>query len=169
MSTELTLRLAEPSDSDAMAALYGAARRAAVPAMPPSVHTAGEDRARFSDQLADQLADREHEAWLAEQDRSLVGFALVTATWLDALYVRPGSQREGVGGALLEVVKAVRPGGFGLWVFESNEPARAFYRRHGLVEREHTDGSGNEEGQPDLRMVWPAAGRVVQEPPRSRV
>ena len=55
---------------------------------------------------------------------------------------------------LLDLVKAMRPGGFSLWVFESNTPAQAFYTRHGLVEREHTDGSGNEEREPDLRMEW---------------
>ena len=164
MSTELTLRPAGPDDSDAIAALYAAARQAAVPAMPPAVHTAEEDRAWF----ADRLSDGEHEAWLAEQDDSLLGFALVTATWLDALYVRPGSQRAGVGAALLDVVKALRPDGFGLWVFESNDPARSFYDRHGLVELERTDGSANEEGAPDVRMAWPGlAPSVVSEGPET--
>jgi chorismate mutase len=45
-------------------------------------------------------------------------------------------------------------------VFETNLAARRFYRRHGLVELEHTDGSGNEEGAPDLRMAWPGADPV---------
>ncbi len=53
------------------------------------------------------------------------------------------------------MAKSLRPEGFCLWVFEANEPARAFYRRHGLVELEHTDGSTNEERTPDLRMAWP--------------
>jgi chorismate mutase len=56
---------------------------------------------------------------------------------------------------LLELAKAQRPDGFGLWVFESNVPARAFYARYGLVELERTDGAGNEERRPDVRMVWP--------------
>ncbi|NUR05809.1 MAG: chorismate mutase [Nocardioidaceae bacterium] len=56
---------------------------------------------------------------------------------------------------LLDVVTATRPGGFCLWVFESNHAARAFYARHGLVELERTDGSGNEEKAPDLRLAWP--------------
>ena len=38
-----------------------------------------------------------------------------------------------------------------------NEPARAFYARHGLVELERTDGSANEEQAPDIRMAWPGA------------
>ena len=61
------------------------------------------------------------------------------------------------------MVKAQRPRGFALWVFESNERARAFYRRHGLVELEHTDGADNMERSPDLRMAWPGRrpGRVL--------
>ena len=36
-----------------------------------------------------------------------------------------------------------------------NAPARGFYARRGLVELERTDGSGNEERAPDVRMAWP--------------
>jgi chorismate mutase len=79
----------------------------------------------------------------------------VSPDWLEDLYVDRSAQRAGVGGALLDVVKAQRPGGFCLWVFESNEPARAFYRARGLVDLERTDGAGNEEKAPDIRMAWP--------------
>lgn len=148
---DVTLRPAQREDADRIAALYTAVRVAAVPAMPPAVHTAEEDRAFF----ARQLGDGEHDAWVAEAGEDLVGFALLSRTWLVGLYVDPRVQRSGVGSALLEVVKAQRPGGFGLWVFESNEPARSFYSRHGLVALERTDGAGNEERAPDLKMVWP--------------
>ncbi len=60
-----------------------------------------------------------------------------------------------LGAALLDVAKSELPDGFCLWVFESNAGARSFYRRHGLVELEHTDGSGNAEQSPDVRMAWP--------------
>jgi chorismate mutase len=56
---------------------------------------------------------------------------------------------------LLDLVKSRRPDGFGLWVFASNAPARAFYLRHGLIELETTDGRDNQEHAPDVRMVWP--------------
>ena len=49
-------------------------------------------------------------------------------------------------------MKARRPGGFCLWVFESNEPARAFYRARDLVDLERTDGATNEEKAPDIRI-----------------
>nr|WP_237448340.1 GNAT family N-acetyltransferase [Nocardioides flavescens] len=99
------------------------------------------------------------DVWVAEDVADgapvLLGYARADAAWLDDLYVDPSAQRGGIGSALLDLVKAARPDGFCLWVFESNHPARAFYRRHRLLELERTDGSANEERAPDLRMVWP--------------
>ena len=39
-------------------------------------------------------------------------------------------------------------------MFESNVGARRLYARRGLVEVERTDGAGNEEKAPDVRMAW---------------
>jgi chorismate mutase len=117
--------------------------------MPPGVHT----DAAVEHWLGSRLgADT---VWIAEMDGHGVGYARFTETWLDDLYVVPECARQGVGTALLELVKAQRPRGFCLWVFEMNEPARGFYAQHGLVELERTDGAGNEEKQPDVRMAWP--------------
>ncbi len=80
---------------------------------------------------------------------------MVDPVWLDHLFVRPDAKGEGIGSMLLDLVKGLRPHGFCLWVFESNTPARAFYGHRGLVELERTDGSGNEEKAPDIRMAWP--------------
>jgi chorismate mutase/ribosomal protein S18 acetylase RimI-like enzyme len=155
MSTEvdLVVRPAAPEDSRALADLYSAARVAAVPTMPPARHTNDEDRAWFATRLA---ADNQ-EAWVALRGDAVVGYALITRTerWLDHLFVRPDLKGGGVGSALLDIVKATQPDGFCLWVFESNEPARAFYAQRGLVELERTDGSGNEERSPDIKMAWP--------------
>ena len=146
---DLLVRPAEPEESDTLAALYGRSRAAA--AMPPAVHSAAEDRGWF----AGILRNGQHEAWLAERDGVPLGYALVRAAWLDQLFVNPDAQGAGVGGLLLDTVKGLRPDGFCLWVFESNAPARAFYAHRGLVELERTDGSGNEEKSPDVRMAWP--------------
>lgn len=151
---DLTLRPAAPDDLAAVAEVHLAARSAAeaTGAMPSGVHPPEEVRAWVAGW---DLTT--YDVWLAESggDRpDVVGYARFDATWLDDLYVVPGRQGEGVGGMLLELVKARRPAGFGLWVFESNLPARAFYRRHGMVERERTDGSANEERAPDIRMEW---------------
>jgi chorismate mutase/GNAT superfamily N-acetyltransferase len=148
----LTVRAAEASDAQAMADLYTAARVAAVPQMPPAMHTNAEDRAWFAARLA---PDDRSEAWVAEDATGLLGYALFTETWLDHLFVRADRTGTGVGGVLLDLVKSLRPRGFCLWVFESNTGARRFYARHGLVELEHTDGSANEEKAPDVRMAWP--------------
>lgn len=149
--SELTLRPAGRADLAAVAEVHLAARAAAYPAMPRDVHPPDEARAWVAGWDLGRYA-----VWVAEQD-GLLGYARFDDVWLDDLYVVPDAQGAGVGGALLDVVKAERPGGFCLWVFESNEPARGFYRRHGLVELEHTDGSTNDELAPDLRMAWPGA------------
>ena len=75
--------------------------------------------------------------------------------WLNGLYVAPDAAGSGVGSTLLDLVKAIRPNGFCLWVFESNTPAREFYRRRGLLDLERTDGSANMERTPDIKMAWP--------------
>lgn len=150
---DLVLRPAEPEDATPLADLYSGARVAAVPMMPPAMHTNAEDRAWF----AAQLVAPGREAWVAETDGETVGYALLHDDWLDHLFVRPDVLGQGVGSALLDLVKSLRPGGFCLWVFESNQGARRFYLRHGLVQLERTDGSGNEESAPDLKMAWPGA------------
>ena len=134
---DLTLRLAGPDDLSAIADLFLASRAAAVPQMPPVDDEA--DARKWV--LSWDLGPRE--VWLAVAGTGVVGFAALEDSWLSGLYVAPERMRDGVGSALLDVVKAQRPHGFALWVFESNVRARAFYRRHGLVELEHTDGADN--------------------------
>ena len=92
--------------------------------------------------------------WVAERDGELLGFATCTPTFLDGLYIRPDLKGQGIGSLLLDVVEATHPDGYELWVFESNTGARRLYERRGLVEVERTDGSGNEEKSPDIRMAW---------------
>jgi chorismate mutase/GNAT superfamily N-acetyltransferase len=150
---DLVLRPATTADASEVAELYLATRRAAEPAMPPQVHTAESVLAHLTAAIV------EKEAWVAASDE-ILGFAVLDTAFLDALYVGPDHQGFGIGTALLDLAKARRPDGFALWVFASNAPARGFYRRHGLVELEHTDGSGNEERSPDVRMAWPGQDPV---------
>jgi chorismate mutase/GNAT superfamily N-acetyltransferase len=146
---DLQVRPAEIGDAVAIADVWTRSRRAASPAMPPPTRPAEQAAAHLATLLPDA------DAWVALVRDEVAGFALCRGEWLDMLYVAPERAAEGVGSALLESVKHHRPEGFGLWVFESNGPARRFYRRRGLVELERTDGSGNEEGRPDVRVVWP--------------
>ena len=160
MSTEpdgpidLVLRPATTDDAEQLTELYIPTRRAAEPGMPPQQHTGESVLAHTTGEIV------EKEVWVAESD-TLLGFATLDRAFLDALYVGPDHQGFGVGTALLDLAKARRPEGFALWVFAGNDRARGFYRRHGLVELEHTDGSGNEERSPDVRMAWPGDDPVA--------
>ena len=147
---DLILRPAEESDAAAVADVHLAARRAAP--MPPPVHNDGAVRFWLDGRI--QSSDA---VWVAEVDGVVGGYARFTDSWLDDLYVAPALAGRGVGSALLDLVKQQRPGGFCLWVFDMNTPARDFYARRGLIELEHTDGSANEERSPDLKMAWPGA------------
>ena len=148
----MQLRPATTADLEVIADVHLASRHAAGEAFPPSVHTPDEVRGwvRTWDLTT-------YDVWLAQSADRVVGYARCTTTWLDDLYLLPEAQGRGVGSALLDRVKEERPAGFGLWVFESNLPARDFYRRRGFVELEHTDGSANDERAPDIKMVWPGS------------
>jgi GNAT superfamily N-acetyltransferase len=148
--TAVTVRPAGPEDAQAIADLYTAARVDAVPQMPPALHTNAEDRAY----VARRVTEADVTIWVAEQGSELLGFATCTPTFLDGLYVRTDLLGQGIGSLLLDVVEATHPDGYELWVFESNAGARRLYERRGLVEVERTDGSGNEEKAPDIRMAW---------------
>jgi GNAT superfamily N-acetyltransferase len=155
------IRRGEAEDGPAIATLYTAARVHAVPQMPPAMHTAEEHVAFYSH----RLGEPEVTAWLAEAGGELLGFALCTPTFLDGLYIRPDLKGQGIGSLLLDVVEATHPDGYELWVFESNVGARRLYERRGLVEVERTDGSGNEERAPDIRMAWRPREPVSPLPP----
>lgn len=158
-ATDLTLRPGTTEDADALAALLTLTRRAAVPMMPPSVHTPQEDHAWIEQQLAG-----EREVWVAEAEGELVAYLILEPGWLHSLYVRPDLKGQGIGTFLLDFVKQRMPDGFALWVFVSNEPAQRFYRRHGLVEVRRTDGADNDEKAPDIEMAWPGTDRAEDEP-----
>jgi chorismate mutase/GNAT superfamily N-acetyltransferase len=102
----------------------------------------------------DSLLDGHNEVWLACRGEEVLGFVLLRGHWLNLLFVHPDRPARGVGAALMDLVKALRPQGFGLRVFQANTRARDFYLRHGLVELEITDGSSYSDGQPDLQMAW---------------
>ena len=137
-------------DAVACADLYLRSRDAAVPRVPPLVHDADDVRRWMASHVL-----RTCETWLAEDDDGpIVGLMVLHGEWVEQLYVAPERSGHGVGGTLLELAKERRPDGLQLWVFQTNAPAIRFYERHGFVEAERTDGAGNEERSPDIRMTW---------------
>jgi ribosomal protein S18 acetylase RimI-like enzyme len=90
---------------------------------------------------------------VARDDRQPVGFLARQGGHVQALHVAAAARGQGVGRALLDEVKAAEPA-IELWTFQANGRALAFYGREGLVEAERTDGSGTDEGLPDVRLIW---------------
>jgi len=117
---------------------------------------------RVPDEAAAPIAARirEHEeVWVAEEEGRLLGFlGIERSTNLDApvlekLYVEPAEQNRGIGLALLEMAKELRPAELYLWVFQKN-PARRLYERNGFVLVKLTDGADNMEREPDALYRW---------------
>jgi chorismate mutase/GNAT superfamily N-acetyltransferase len=156
---DLTVRPGTRQDADALATLYLQARAAAYPAIPHTVHPPDDVR-RWWRSRFDAAEDSAVEVWVAERDQAPVGLLLLEGDWLHSLYVAPGLTGQGIGTLLLDVAQSLRPGGLGLWVFARNVDAQRFYRRHGFVEVRRTDGSDNEEREPDVEMAWPDPGSM---------
>jgi putative acetyltransferase len=68
--------------------------------------------------------------------------------------VEPADQSRGVGSALLDQAKALRPQRLYLWVFQKNTGAIRFYERHGFRLVKLTDGAENMEREPDALYAW---------------
>jgi GNAT superfamily N-acetyltransferase len=151
---QVIIRRATSSDSAAAAELYLRARRAgsAEGTIPPLAHDDQEVRYWMAHVVIPRL-----ECWLAERATgSVVGMLVLDGDWIDQLYVDPHLTRDGIGAELIAVAKRERPDGLRLWTFVSNEGAQRFYLRHGFHEVERTDGSQNEEGEPDVQYAWDA-------------
>ena len=140
------IRRAEERDIAAVAKLLRAVRHATLPSL-PELHTPEEDLRFFRNTVFTQC-----EIFVAEATQ-IDGFIAFRVRFIDHLYVRPEHQRAGLGTALLKQATdsydALR-----LWVFQRNTGAIAFYRAHDFREVERSDGSRNEERQPDVLMEW---------------
>jgi GNAT superfamily N-acetyltransferase len=119
----------------------------------PDLHTPAEDLAFFRDKVL-----RDAEVTLAGVAGRPVGFMAEAPGWIEHLYVSPDCWRAGIGSRLLREAMD-RQSRLDLWTFQRNAMARAFYERHGFKAQEETDGSGNEEGEPDIRYRWVKADR----------
>jgi ribosomal protein S18 acetylase RimI-like enzyme len=148
----ITIRRGTVEDAAAVADVYLTSRRAAGALIPRGTHTDDDVRAWFV-----SIVLVEHEVWVAETARRIAGIMVLRGDSLDHLYVRPDAQRRGVGARLLDHAKR-RRGRLRLYTFESNEPARDFYEKHGFTPVAFGDGTANEEGAPDVLYEWKGAG-----------
>ena len=148
----VTLRTATTADGPAIAEVLISARVGMT--YLPLIHTDAE-AAPF---IAGVLGRSRVQVAVAEG--KVVGFAAVRAGWLDHLYILPEHQGAGIGTRLIAWAQEASPSGLDLWIFQRNTGARALYERHGWRVVALTDGSDNEEKQPDAHMRWRGDGCV---------
>lgn len=117
----------------------------------PRIHTRAED-VSFAGRMIDK-------GWviIAETDGLVTGFAAREAEEVHALYIAAHARRSGIGSALMDALKG-QAKRLSLWTFLANTEAQAFYGSQGFKTVEETDGAGNDEGLPDMRLEWTKGG-----------
>jgi GNAT superfamily N-acetyltransferase len=143
----VTLRRARPEDAQAIAVLLRETFRVSLPFL-PELHSPEEDLWFVRERML--VVD---EVWLADEGDALAGFIGFRDGWIDHLYVHPDWQGRGVGPVLLARPLASRQARR-LWTFQKNARARKFYEDRGFRLIRLTDGSGNEEKEPDALYEW---------------
>ncbi|MFF8377326.1 GNAT family N-acetyltransferase [Streptomyces sp. NPDC015661] len=144
----LVLRRAVDSDAPAVADVWLRSYTAALPSV-RRAHTDEEVRYWIR-----EIVVPGQETWVATVDDSVVAMMVLDGEDLDQLYIDPPWRGRGIGDRLVELAKERGAAGLTLWTFQVNTPACRFYERHGFVEAERTDGTRNEEREPDVRYVW---------------
>lgn len=142
---------AQPEDASEIAEIHRAARAAAMPWL-TVVHSPREVRHHFETVVLPGTDVR-----VAKIDGMISGFMALRGNWIDHLYLAPDTWRQGLGRRLLQEAMATRAE-LELWTFQRNDRARRFYESFGFKAVEFTDGSANEEREPDVRYVWMRSG-----------
>ena len=94
--------------------------------------------------------------WGRFDSDKLSGIIAFRDGWIEQLYVRPAFHGRGIGTELLDIAKGASER-LELWTFQRNAPARRFYEARGFMLVEETDGTRNEEKEPDARYAWTCA------------
>ena len=164
-SREFEVRRATAADAEMVADVWLRSFGGALPTV-RRAHSDDEVRSWIRDVV---VPDRE--TWVATVDGVVVAMMVLAAGGgsagsnrgdaagigeIDQLYVDPSAQGCGLGSRLVEIAKRRFPAGLELWTFQINATAHRFYERHGFVAVDRTDGSGNEEREPDIRYRWRA-------------
>lgn len=142
------LRRARPEDADELATLFLASRRDALPYL-REIHSDEETHTWMREVVLVTCR-----VWVVVQEGRLAGFLALRHEHVEHLYVLPGCQKRGVGSLLLDVAKVESPHRLSLYTFQRNTAARTFYDHRGFHTIAFGDGSGNEEGEPDVLYEW---------------
>ncbi len=145
------LRRLALADMDEAARVFRISFDQALPTL-KRLHTPDEDRAFFRERVFAAC-----EMWGAFADGAMTGFIAFREAWIDQFYVLPGAQGRGVGTSLLKVAQQAFDD-LQLWTFQRNAHARRFYEARGFALIRETDGSSNEEKEPDALYRWTRGG-----------
>jgi GNAT superfamily N-acetyltransferase len=141
------LRRLDFADMADAALVHRRAFDAALPTL-AGLHTPEEDRRFYAEQVFRACA-----IWGAYGGDRMLGIIAFRPDWIDQLYVQPEAQGVGIGTALLQLAQA-RHARLQLWTFQRNTRARRFYEARGFALVDETDGSRNEEREPDALYLW---------------
>ena len=130
-----------------VAKVFKASRLESLPYL-PNLHSEEEDIFFFSN-----VVFQDHEIYVAIEDQNIIGFIAFNSEWIDHLYLLPRVQNKGVGSQLLNIALK-NSTCLKLWTFQKNQSAQKFYEKHGFIELKRTDGTENEEKEPDILMEW---------------
>jgi GNAT superfamily N-acetyltransferase len=145
--TDIQIIQGKEGDAERVAKVFKASRFDALPYL-PELHTPEEDVNYFKN-----VVFRENEVFLALVSGDIVGFIAFNKEWINHLYLLPAVQRKGIGRQLLELAKnQTQP--LKLWTFQKNVRAQSFYAKHGFIIVKTTDGSENQEKEPDVLLQW---------------
>jgi len=141
------MRRLDLADMDEAACVFRWSFDQAMPSL-KGLHTPVEDRAFFGERLFAAC-----EMWGVFGHNGMKGFIAFREGWIDQLYVLPREQGQGAGSSLLVVAQRSFDS-LQLWTFQRNLRARRFYEAHGFSLVRETDGSDNEEKEPDALYLW---------------
>jgi putative acetyltransferase len=142
----LGIRPATAEDIEAVARLFRVVRMACLPYL-PDLHTPAGELWFFRERVF-----RECTVWVSG-DTAIDGFCAWRPGWVDHLYIRPECHGQGLGTALLGKAMAEHSP-LRLWAFQRNTRVLRFYAARGFRVIERTDGSRNEEREPDALLEW---------------
>jgi ribosomal protein S18 acetylase RimI-like enzyme len=155
MKTAPELRPSNETDHDAIANIWHGS--ASLPGVGPAIMpTEAELRRRIDLELAAGW-----EVTVAVHGSEIIGFLAIKReeAVLAELFVRPGSLGAGVGRALLAHAMVSMPQGFSLFTRTTNERARRFYEKSGLVESH--EGTHPRSGDPIVYYAWKAGQTYI--------
>lgn len=154
MNTLHRIRLAVPSDADALGTIQAESHRVTYRGIMPDAVLARQQAGRLAERFRMRLmapaamgTPDDNRLWVAEVDGEVAGYAATQpgastflppppgAGELESLYLHPAAIGRGLGWALHQhATNDLYARGFGtviLWAFAANHPARRFYERGG--------------------------------------